>query len=264
LEEGGPGRSLEFRRRRDAAWDELSPAQELADRAGLRAARPGLERAAALLEGILRDFSDHPKAKDIAMALGNTHMVLRWFAEARADYQRAIALARAQSAPIDRGGHEIDNFLLQAGERLAEAIRAFHRQWFTRVAWALLAAIGLALLSLRPWRAVDGPTVRLGGTLVLGTLLLALLAMGMAYGLRVYVDQHSPLDSEAAALLVALPGITGQIVALAFGDSLQATLRWKAGSAAGLGATLGVLAALAVATCVVNAFALFPFLDSNL
>jgi len=54
-------------------------------------------------------------------------------------------------------------------------------------------------------------------------------------------------------------------VAVGFATGLRRALglrarRWNVG----LAAALGALAALAVATCVVHAFALFPFLDSKL
>src|SRR5262245_13894894 len=71
LEEGGAGRGLEFRRRQDAAWSELSPAREQSEREGAQAARPRLERAAELFTDILHDFPDHPKAKEVAVTLGD-------------------------------------------------------------------------------------------------------------------------------------------------------------------------------------------------
>ena len=69
----------------------------------------------------------------------------------------------------------------------------------------------------------------------------------------------------AAALLVLVPGVTGELVAVGFATGLRgargATARL---TDVGVAAALGALAALAVATCLVHAFALFPFLDSKL
>lgn len=262
LEEGGQGRWIEFRRRNDAASDVLFPAQALAEREELRAARPGLERAAALLESIVRDFADHPQAANVAITLGNTHMTLRQFGAACADYERAIALARSQSARAAPAAQGVDSIALDAEERLVEAVRSLRRQRVTAGARTLLAAIGLVLLALRPWRAADAPMLRFAGSLALVTLVLAVVAMGTAHVVRLYIDPNSPIENEAAGLLVALPGITGQLVALGFVGALRETLHWPAGAAARLAAAVGAIAALAVATCVVNAYALFPVLDS--
>jgi hypothetical protein len=69
----------------------------------------------------------------------------------------------------------------------------------------------------------------------------------------------------AAALLVLVPGVTGELVAVGFATGLRGALRANARRwNVGIAATLGALAALAVATCLVHAFALFPFLDSKL
>lgn len=258
LEEGGAGRAVEFRRRVDAAWDELTPAQAVVDRDGLRAGRAGLERGAALLEGVVRDFGDHPRIKDVFTALGNTHMTLQWFGRAREDYQRALTSIRQQGAE----GPGYASLVSDAEQRLLEAVRAWRRQWATRVAWTVLAAIGVGFVAVQPWRAVDAPLLGLGGGLVLATVLLAGLAMAASLFVRLYVDEHSPIQDRAAGLLVALPGITGEVVALGFVAGLRRTRRWRAPRIAGLAAAVAALAALAVATCVVNAFALFPVLDS--
>ncbi|MBI3782684.1 MAG: hypothetical protein HY270_04710 [Deltaproteobacteria bacterium] len=176
FEEGGVARTIEFRRRWDAVWDELSPAQTLADQNDLRSARPGFEHAAVLLEAMLRDFSDLPRAKEVAITLG----------------------------------------------------------------------------------------LRLASRLALATALLGLLAVVGALFLKYFTDQNSPLESESAALLVLLPGIAGQLVSLGFSGGLRTQLHWEDRRATGAAAVLGALAALATAICVVNAFNLFPFLDSNL
>src|SRR5262245_4059250 len=257
-EGGGGGRALEFRRRLDAALDAYFPAKELADRDGLRAARTGLEHAIELLDGVLRDFPDVPRAREVALNLGDAHATLRCFAAARADYQRAIELAREAS-----NARHLDSFVLGVEERFTEATRALRRQWATRISWTLLAGIGVGLLLLRPWSRVDGALLRLGAGLALTTLGVAVVAAGLAYYLREYVDPNSPLSPGGAILLVALPGITGQVVALGFASGVRGAGRSR-GRQAGGAAVLGALAALAVATCLVDAFELFSFLDSKL
>jgi TolA-binding protein len=263
LAAGDAVRGLEFRRRQDAAWDELFPAQAIVARGDLDAARPGLERSVALLEAIVRDFPDHPQAKDMALALGNAYMTLVRFGDARAAYERAIALAQPHAAAAAPGG-SVDSFVLDARERRAEAIRAARRRIATRAAIVLLVAIGATLLLLRPWRAVDGELLRLGAGMALMTLLLAAVGMAVSYYLLHFTDLQSPVATSWAGLLVVLPGLAGEIVTLAFLAVARRELRWTAPRAAGVGALLGALAALAVATCLVNAFQLFPFLDSDL
>jgi tetratricopeptide (TPR) repeat protein len=253
LEQGGHEQGLAFKRRLDAAYDELFPAKEAAERGGLRAARPGLERAVVLLEGVLHDFADYPRAREVAMALGDAHMTLTRFGAAADAYARALALARGP------GGDE--NAILSAQERLGEAIRAGRRQGITRLAWTVLGAIALGFVLVRPWSGLDASVLRLGATLAGTTLVLAAVAALAAYVVRQYVDDHSPVENGVASLLVALPGLTGQIVALGFASGLRGRGgRWRGA----LPAVLGTLAALAVAACVVNAYELFPFLDSEL
>ena len=259
LETGGPVRAIAFRKRWDAAWDELRPAQALVDRDEWRAARPGLQRAAALFTAILRDFDDQPKAKDVALALGDTHMTLRQFDDARADYARAIALARRQGA--EEHGAGTDSFVLSAEQRLAEALRAYRRQWAARIAAFTLGVIGVPLLALRPWRALDALLVRLAGSLAIATSVLAALAMGIAVYLKYFTQENSPVGAAAAALLVAIPGLTGQIVTLSLVRVFRRLPRW---SGNGLAAALGAVAALAAAVCLVDALALFPYLDNKL
>jgi len=252
LEEGGAARAIAFRRRLDAAWDELFPATDLAQRKGTRAARPGLIRAAELLAGVLRDFPEQSRARDVADALGDADMLLGRYAQANGDYERAMELARPDAADADLQ-------LASLREKVAEANRALRRQWFDRIAKALLAAIVLGLAYTKPWRHRASTTMRAAAVLVLGTVLLAALAGAAAEYVRVHIDEASPVGTLAAALLVLLPGVTGELVALGFTAGLRGR-RWDVGMAAALGA----LAALAVATSVVHAFALFPFLDSKL
>jgi hypothetical protein len=256
LEQGGHERGLAFKRRLDAAHDELFPAKEVAERDGVGAARAGLARAVVLLEGVLLDFADHPRAREVAMALGDAHMTLGQYGDAADAYARALGLARAPG-----GGSADENAVLSAQERLGEAIRAGRRQRITRVAWTVLAAIALGFVAVRPWSAVDASVLRLGATLAGATLVLAGVAAVAAHVVRQYFDDHSPVENGVAGLLVALPGLTGQVVALGFASGLPGLAgRWRAA----LPAVLGALAALAVAACVVNAFELFPFLDSEL
>src|SRR5205807_116199 len=121
------------RRRRLARWRRL------------RAARPGLIRAAELLAGVLRDFPEQSRARDVADALGDADMLLGRYAQANGDYERAMELARPDAADADLQ-------LASLREKVAEANRALRRQWFDRIAKALLAAIVLGLAYTKPWR----------------------------------------------------------------------------------------------------------------
>ena len=258
LQEGGTARAIAFRRRLDAAWDELFPATALVQEKGLAAARPGLERAVTLLAGVLRDYPEQSKAKDVAVALGDADMMLQRYAQARSEYERAIDLSRRDPRDADLG-------LASALEKLAEAHRSIRRQWLDRIAKTLVGVIVLGLVAVKPWRRADSFMIRVGALLVLGTVVLAGIAGATAECLRLHVDEASPVEMTAAALLVLLPGVTGELVAVGFATGLRGALgsrarRWNVGIAA----TLGALAALAVATCLVHAFALFPFLDSKL
>ena len=263
LNAGGPG-GIEFRRREDEAWDVLLPAEDVADREGLGAARPALEHAAALLQALLHDFADHPKARDVAIALGNVHMTLRQFADAGSDFERALALAQAQSQPSDHGDRGADSVVMDAEARLAEAIRAGRRQWITLAAQVTLAAIVLGVLALRPWREVDRAWLQLGTNLLLVALALGVVASVASYAVRHLVDEHSTIADGAAGLLVAVPGATGLLIVFGAMNGLRATGRWRGRDAAGVAAALGAIAALAVAVCLIDVFALFPTLDSKL
>ena len=264
LEQGGPARAIAFRRRLDAAWDELFPAAALVEQKGLAAARPGLERAAELLAGVLRDYPEQPKANDVAVALGDADMMLHRYARARADYERAIDLSRREAAKTSPDATDADLDVASALEKLAEARRSVRREWIDGIAKTLLGVIVLGLVVVRPWRHPDASMIRVSAALVLATAALAGAAGAAAQYVR-HVDEASPIETTAAALLVFLPGVTGELVAVGFATGLRRALglrapRWNVGVAAALGA----LAALAVATCVVHAFALFPFLDSKL
>ena len=127
-------------------------------------------------------------------------MTLGEFAAARSAYERAIALARAQDAST--GAAPVDSVVLDAEERLVEAIKELRRERVTRAAEISLAIIGIALLALRPWRGADGPILRAGARLALATLALAVLAVGGAYVVRTFIDPSSPIESSAAGLLV--------------------------------------------------------------
>src|SRR5207245_9330085 len=98
---GGASRAIACRGRRDAGWAEQFPATDLAQRKGARAARPGLIRATELLAGVLRDFPEQPRARDVADALGDADMLLGRYAQANGDYERAIELSRPHAADAD-------------------------------------------------------------------------------------------------------------------------------------------------------------------
>jgi hypothetical protein len=130
-----------------------------------------------------------------------------------------------------------------------------------RISRGLLVGIAIGLVAVRPWRQGDRRLLVLTGVLLLATLVMAGLAAGLASLIRDYVDEHSPVENTTAALLVALPGVTGQIVTLGFATGFRQWrgMRRPTAFAAGLGA----LAALAVAGCLIYAYELFPLLDSE-
>jgi outer membrane protein assembly factor BamD (BamD/ComL family) len=253
LEEGGAARAIAVQRKLDAARDELFPAEERVERDGLAAGRAGLVRAVRLLEEILRDDGDHPKAREVALTLGDAHMTLRDHRAARDAYGRALALLQG-----DR------NAVVNAEQKLADAVRWVRRDRVRETAWTLLTAIGVGLLAVRPWRGLDRRTLLVGGLLVSGTIGAALLAAAGAAFIRTYVDDHSPVEDRVAALLVLLPGVAGQVVALGFASGLARGPATSGGWRTGIAALLGAVAALAVVACVVYAFELFPLLDSEL
>jgi len=262
LTQGNAARGVAFRHRYDAAWDTWTAAQARVDLEGRRAARPDLEAAAVLLEALFSDFRDLPKAREVVLALGEAHMLLQRYPEAAADFERAAGLARARQAAGASSRPEADSLVMEAEDRRDEALRRERRMWFTSVAEGMLATIGAALLLVRPWRGADARLLRLGAGLVLATTVLAGVAAGAAYVLRHFTEEHSPVPVTAAALLVALPGVTAVLVALGFTAALARA--WGPARAAGFGGLVAAVAALAVATCVIDAFALFPVLDSLL
>lgn len=264
LEYGGAERGIAFRRSQDAAWDELFPAQAEAARGEWSSARPKLEAATRHLADILSHFRDHPKARDIAIALGNTHMLLEDFGQAQAAYTEAIAITREQVAAHGGGGPGLASLLLDAQERFAEAVRSWRRVWITRTSWAVLLGVAVALACLRPWREADAGTLALGLRLAATTLVLSAAAAAGSYVVRNYVDDHSPIEDHAAGLLVALPGMTAVLGTLGYALGLRATTRWSDTRIVIVAALVSALAAVAVAAIIINAFALFPILDSDL
>jgi tetratricopeptide (TPR) repeat protein len=259
LAQGGQARGIDFRRRLDAAWGELFPAQDLVESDGIAAARPGLERAVTLLTALLRDHSEHPRARDVALSLGDAHMSLGLYGEARADYEQALALIRAQ------GPTEADAELIQGIEhKRGEAIEAGRERWITGSAHALLAAIFVGLLALRPWRAPSRWMLGPGAALFAVTIALGGAAMLLAQWIHDNVDDHSPIETTLAALLVVLPGLTGQVVAFGYTNGLaNRGVRDRPAWRTGLAGMLGVVAALAVVTCLVEASGIFAALGSD-
>lgn len=255
LTPGGDDQGLAFKRRFDEAMDAYAPARDALDRDDFSAARPGFERALTLLAAIERDFPQHPRAKDVAFLSGETHTALARFVEARADFERALAIAAAP---------EGDTFVTLARERIEESMRSRHRQVTTRAAWSVLTAIGIALLLVRPWTGIDGALVRLAARVAFGIVVLAATSVIAAWFIREYVDDHSPVTNAIAVMLVALPSLTGLIVTLGFVAGLRTSAGRTSAWPARTGAVMGALAAFAVAVCVVNAYELFPFLDSML
>ena len=258
---GNAARGIAFRHRYDAAWDTWTAALVRVGQEGARAARPDLEAAAVLLQALFSDYRDLPKAREVVFALGEAHMLLRRYPEAAADFERAAGLARARQAAGASSRPEADSLVMEAEDRRDEALRCERRAWFVTIAETLLATIALALLLVRPWRQADGRLLGLGGALALATVALAGVAMGGAAVLRHFFEEQ-PVPETAAGLLVALPGVTAVVVALGFTTALARA--WGPARAAGLGGIAAAVAALAVATCVIDAFALFPVLDSLL
>lgn len=263
LEAGGAQRGIEFRRRQDAAWDELFPAQAEAARGEWAAAQPRLERAIQQLQEILRDFRTHPKARDVAIALGNAFMLLHQYVPAQEAYRQAIAITQEQVAAHGGGGPGLASLLLDAEERYVEAVRAWRRLTVTRASWVVLCATVLILLTLRPWRVADREMLRLGALLLTATAFLSLLAAAGSYVVRSQIDDFSPIEDRTAAMLVALPGLTAIIATIGYTLGLRATVTWTEIRVARTAAVIGAVAAMAVATIIINAFALFPVLDSE-
>jgi tetratricopeptide (TPR) repeat protein len=259
LAEGGEQRGIDFKRRLDAAWGELFPAQDLLESDGIAAARPGLERAVTALTALLRDYPDHPRSRDVALSLGDAHMSLGLSHEARADFEKAIALSRAQ------GQADIDVELIEGIEhKRGEAIEATRQVWITDSAHLLLAAIFVGLIALRPWRVPATWMVRPGAVLFVTTLVLGGAAMLLARWIHDNVDDHSPIEATLAALLVVLPGLTGQVVAFGYTNALAGrALADRPAWRTALAGAIGVVAALAVATCVIEASGVFEALGSE-
>jgi tetratricopeptide (TPR) repeat protein len=265
LEQGAGERGLEFQRRLDVAMDTLVPASPTAPPAESPAARGRLEEAVTLLSAILREYRDLPKTMDVALTLGDTHMTLGRYEEARDDYTEGVALAQREASKDGPAAANADTYLKDAEDKLDEAIRAIRRRLIDRVAWALLATVALALLAVRPWREMDGRLLRLGGALVATTMLLGVVAVLTSHVLREQTDEIYPITDLGAALLVIVPGLVGEIVTLGFATRLRRSATGGVGRwALGLVAALGAGAALAAAVCVVYAFELFPYLDSKL
>lgn len=255
LTEGGD-QGLAFKRRFDEVMDAYAPARDALDRDDFATAQPGFERAVTLLAAIERDFPTHPRVKDVAFLSGETHAALARFVEARADYERAVALGG--------GPRDGDTFVTLTQERIVEVVRARNRQVTTRAARTVLIAIGLAFLLVRPWTGVDAALFRLGGRIALGTFVLSAVSVIVAWFIREYVDDHSPVTHDIAVMLVLLPGLAGVVVSLGFVGGLRTIAGGHSPWPVRAGAMLGALAAFAVAVCVVNAYELFPFLDSML
>ena len=259
LAEGGVQRGIEFKRQLDEAWGALFPAQDLLESDGPAAARPGLERAVTLLAALLRDYPDHPRSRDVALSLGDAHMSLGLFHEARADYEKAIAVIAA------RGPADGDAELL-AGIRYkrSEAIEATRQVWITRSAHLVLAGIFVALIALRPWRVSAAWMFRPGAALLVATLVLAGAAMLLANWIHDNVDDHSPIEATLAALLVLLPAVTGQVVAFGYTNALaDRTIARRSVWRTSLVSAVSIVAALAVVTCVVEASGIFAALGSD-
>jgi tetratricopeptide (TPR) repeat protein len=247
-----PG-GVDFARRRDEALSVLDKARQASD----DAARPTLERALRILEPLLFDHRDHPEASDVALSIQEARTRLGDLDGARRAAEEAVTLAReaAARAPSDpQAAANVANAELHS----AEADRLLLRRAVARVATTILVLVLGALVALRPWRTEPGRLFRAARFLVAAPVAVAPLAMLLAWAVRRYVDDHSPLASGDAAALVALPGFVAVVVALGIASAV------KGPRGAALAWLCGALAGTSIATLLVQAFGLFGYLDSKL
>jgi tetratricopeptide (TPR) repeat protein len=253
-----PGaRGVEFARRYDDAWSVLLPALQAEQRGDDAGARPGLEKALAILEPLLADFREHPRASDAALAIGDTRSRLGDLEGARDAIADAVLLARREADKNSRDLVAAGN-VQNAELRLAEARRAITRRQLDRGATTILVLALGVLVSTRPWRARSTRLLPLGAALVAADAVLALVSAGMAEYVRSRIDDHSPLSGGEAALFVLGPGLVGIVVALGIANGRPGR------SGIALAGACGVLAAAALAVILVYAWGLFPILDSEL
>lgn len=253
LSEGGSERGLAFRRRFDEALELYARARDQLDREGMRVAGPDLQHAVELMASIVAEFVDHPRRAQAAFELGEMRATVQDYLGARAAYEQALAWTT---------GTPGDGFITNVTNRLDEAVRARRRQICTRIAMVILAFIVVLFLAARPWAVFDRELLRHVGAFAVGVVVLAVIGETASYVVRTYIDDHSPLHGGIATRLVLFPGVTGEVLALGFLGRCR-TL-WNGPRAVHVAAALGAIAALAVTTMVVNAYELFPFLDSML
>ncbi len=248
---GGGG--IDFARRRDEALTILDQARQ----AGEDAARPVLEHALRILEPLLADHREHPEASDVALSIQEARTRLGDLDGARRAADDAVTLAREAAARAPGDPQAAAN-VANADLHRAEADRLLLRRAVARVATTVLALVLGALAALRPWRTRPGRLFRAARVLVAAPLVLAVLAMTLAWFVRRYVDDHSPLGVGDAAALVALPGLVAVVAALGIASAV------KGRRGAALAGLCGALAGTSVATLLVQAFGLFGYLDSKL
>ncbi len=208
-------------------------------------ARPGLEQALVLLDALLRDHRDLPKASDVACQRSEVLKGLGRYREAVAAAEDAIELAereaRKPGAPnTARGG-------VVSGERqLSEVLRAL---WCWRLDLGSQIFLGLLVVFLvagRPWRFFTARLVKLAIGLMLTDLALGGLGvLGAEYANKRDPTPDSLMTDDKAFLLVMVPGAVGILVAL---GTAVAYKRYR-----GLPAVvLALLAALATSICLVQ------------
>jgi hypothetical protein len=227
------------------------PAITQHDRREVEKARPGLEKALELLDALLRDHRDHPKACDIEATRSDVLIRLGRHAEAVAAAEDAVTLARREAekpgAPNTARGD-----VVSAERQLGEARRAL---WCWRLdldSKVLLGVLAVFLLSKRPWRALTPRLGRLALGLLLADLALAGLGvLGAEYVARRERNPDSLMTDGKAFVLVLVPGAIGIVVALA------TALSYKGRRGALLAVALALAGTLAASICLVQHYGFF-------
>ncbi len=251
---------IEFRRRfNEVPWDALLAKDDGHGHGGHpEDHRAEVAKALSLLEALLKEHREHPQACDVALAIGDARTRLGDLEGARDALVESVSLAKREAAKSGATDPAKAGNVVNAELRLAEAKRAIVRRWLDRMAKVVLVLALGVFVSVRPWRVSPKPVLKLARALVGVDLGLAFAAVVLAEYVRRYIDDHSPLDDSAAALLVLLPGLTGIVVALGIANAV----RTRRGSI--LAGLSGTASGAAVAVMLVYAYGLFPFLDSEL
>jgi tetratricopeptide (TPR) repeat protein len=208
-------------------------------------AQPLLVQALGLLESLLHDHRDLPKACDVACQKAEVLKGLGRYSEAVGAANDAIELAereaRKPGAPnTARGG------VVSAERELAEVKRALWCYLLDLGSKIFLGLLAAFLVAGRPWRLFTARLVKL----TIGLLLADLVFGGLAIAGAEYAQRRDPtpdalMTDDKAFLLAIVPGAVGILVAL---GTAVAYKRYR-----GLPAVvLALLAALATSVCLVQ------------